>query len=1380
MTDSVHICRRCGGALHPDETQGQCPACLLETILRVEEEPGPAESLDTPWLERDQLTGEAQSGRQAHRLGDYELLEEIGRGGMGVIYRARQVSLDRFVAVKMILTGPLASRDFVQRFHTEAHAAAVLEHPNIVSIYEVGNQEGQPFYSMRLVTGRNLAQELKETGAMPPRRSAELVATVAHAVHYAHQRGILHRDLKPANILLDAEDHPHVTDFGLAKLLEQDDGLTLTQAALGTPNYMAPEQAEGDASALTTAADVYSLGAILFEVLTGKKLFSGSTPLTTITRAREQEPPKPSAILPGIPRDLDTICWKCLEKDPRRRYASALALAEDLEHWLKGEPIQARRVGRVERVVLWCRRKPAMAGMAGAGLLAVLLISGIATWRLMVARGQKQLEEYARTITLADAYIRDGATDRALELLLQCPKQLRQWEWGRLVYMCHQDIASIPAHTNVARWLSASLMQGLAINADGTRVLTKGTDAQLKLWEPLKPELLRAIGDTNNEVMAWTFSPDGKQVALGFADGGLQVIDAVKGVPAWTVIGSTNGGGAPGGEKGRTHRRIVGVDFDTRENRPFYEPFSRQPESVATLGYSPEGRYLAVGTGNQEIVIRDAATGTEHTRWQHHVPEFNASWYTPDGSLLVARGKLAYELIDSKSGQPKATNVWSEQQVATLAVDLTGSNAVTIAYDGKVCLWKCGRKTFQLLQFESNTGYRNAFFDPQGRWVCITGKATKAGVYEVATGQLVLSVAHEVNGGTFSKSADRLITFGADRLIRLWDLALPMELKVLPGHLSLPESSAFSSDGQLFATASRDGIVKLWTGWPGRELVQTDNLGMIGPYSPDGRLWATSLSMVGIYVCESDSGKVVADFPFGKTFCVLAMAFSPDGTFLVSVGGEKHARIWDVRQQRLSGLLRGAGHAMSTVWWSRDGRWIATGDMGGVARIWDASRLSEWKTIKAHESSIWTLQIDPTGTQLLTSGYGPSKLWNIQTGKLIRNLDDEDGGSPDAVFSPDGRRIASPGVDRQIRVWDAANGELIARWPGRAQCLSFCGFSPDSRRFVVPVTDHGVYQFASPFLEIWDAEHGRHLLDLRGHTDCISGSFFSPRGDRIVTASTDQTVRHWEAFPWREADYSSFPGATFPKRLQSYCRAYWRDRIAAERTTGSEWPPKPLGSGSGPTPREWESLVRPVRAAGTSSNLLNLDNVYTGALDCVFRNESSSMEADDDLSQLPTGVVAFEGIEFDIRGVVMLRIGPPSLDKGWANYPVRTDGIQVGQKLRRLHVLHAAVEQAPPSTVIGSYVLHYADGSQAELGIVYGHDLRTWWLGGRGDTEKEVSAATVAWTGTNPLAEACEAMVRIFHRVYENPRPDLKVVSIDFVSKLAPAAPFLVAMTVEP
>ncbi len=292
---------------------------------------------------QDQVANQLRPASKA-RFGDYELLEEIGRGGMGVIYRARQVSLDRLVAVKTILTGPLASPDFTQRFQTEAHAAALLDHPHIVAIYEVGNHQGQLFYSMRLVQGRNLAQELSETGALSSRRAAELVATVAHAVHYAHQRGVLHRDLKPANILLDAEGNPHVTDFGLAKLLEHDDGLTLTQAALGTPNYMAPEQAAGNISQLTTAADIYSLGAILFELLTGRKLFTADTPLATINQAREQEPPKPSSLIRSVPTDLDTICWKCLEKEPHRRYASALALAEDLERWMKGEPIRARRV----------------------------------------------------------------------------------------------------------------------------------------------------------------------------------------------------------------------------------------------------------------------------------------------------------------------------------------------------------------------------------------------------------------------------------------------------------------------------------------------------------------------------------------------------------------------------------------------------------------------------------------------------------------------------------------------------------------------------------------------------------------------------------------------------------------------------------------------------------------------------------------------------------------------------------------------------------------------------------------------------------------------------------------------------------------------------
>jgi hypothetical protein len=335
-------------------------------------------------------------------FGDYELLEEVARGGMGIVYRARQVSLDRIVAVKMLLFGPLSSPEFVKRFRAEASTAASLQHPNIVAIHEVGVHQAQQYFAMDFVEGPSLAK-LLAYGPLPAKRAASYLKTIAEAIHYAHERGVLHRDLKPSNVLIDANDQPHVTDFGLARRLEGDSELTMTGQVLGSPNYMPPEQAVGRRGKVSRRSDVYSLGAMLYHLLTGRPPFVGEALTDTLEQVLDAEPVSPRVLNPSVPRDLETICLKCLEKEPDKRYATAQALVDELSRFLERQPIQARPVTRPERIWRWCRRKPALATTLAATmlLLLALLIGGpVLTYRINQAR-KAQAEEAIKSREVA-------------------------------------------------------------------------------------------------------------------------------------------------------------------------------------------------------------------------------------------------------------------------------------------------------------------------------------------------------------------------------------------------------------------------------------------------------------------------------------------------------------------------------------------------------------------------------------------------------------------------------------------------------------------------------------------------------------------------------------------------------------------------------------------------------------------------------------------------------------------------------------------------------------------------------------------------------------------------------------------------------------------
>ena len=390
MIRVIRICRKCGAKIFSDVPEGLCPRCVLKSALgnfsgpcSRGRRPRPARHHDAGnSTMTDRASNNKKSASAAEllgELGDYELLEEVGRGGQGVVFRARQKSLNRTVALKVISLGQWASKAHLKRFRLEAEAAASLEHPGIVPIHEVGERDGSCYFSMKFVEGGQL-DEVVRREPMPIRRAVELIAKVARTVHYAHEHGILHRDIKPGNILLDAKGEPHLTDFGLARLVESESSVTHTLDVLGTPSYMAPEQAVGNNAAVSSATDVYGLGAVLYQLLTGHPPFAGGTTYETIKLLLDTEPRQPRLLNPKIDRDLSTICLKCLEKDPKRRYSSALALAEDLERWLKHEPIQARRTGLLARGRKWVRRNPSIAVMA-AMLLALAVPLGVMVWK---------------------------------------------------------------------------------------------------------------------------------------------------------------------------------------------------------------------------------------------------------------------------------------------------------------------------------------------------------------------------------------------------------------------------------------------------------------------------------------------------------------------------------------------------------------------------------------------------------------------------------------------------------------------------------------------------------------------------------------------------------------------------------------------------------------------------------------------------------------------------------------------------------------------------------------------------------------------------------------------------------------------------------------
>jgi WD40 repeat protein len=1007
----------------------------------------------------------------------YEILGQLGRGGMGVVYKARQIALSRLVALKMIRAGGLPDPDHESRFQTEAEAVAHLEHANIVRIHEVGQHDGLAYLALEYVGGGTLADRL-HNGPLPPRDAAHLVEVLALAAHHAHEKGIVHRDLKPANVLLGEDGTPKLTDFGLAKRLDVEGGHTRTGAVMGTPSYMAPEQAAGAAD-VGPGADVYALGTILYECLTGRPPFRGASVLETLEQVRVREPVSPRALQPNVPRDLETIGLKCLQKDPRQRYTSARELAEDLRRFLRDRPILARPVGRPERAWRWCRRNPALAGLSAVLIVGALVAAGF----LGVERG-RTLNNLSRAL---------GAEGRLTEQLMQTEEAERQktdklWQSyrdraraGRFSGRVGQRFDSLAALAEAAKFRIVPEMRDEAIACLAL------PDVRIEReWEGWPAGSVGLDVAATLDVYARTDEHGGVSVRRLADDAEVAALagDGAKVLPSFSRDGRL-----------LLLRQLGGRRVKVWNWRDEDHPSTTVEEAreCVALQISPDGRRFAVGLPDGTISLYAAPFNRRERQLRVNARGDISLEFDPFGRQLAAivgtypdRSKTFIHLFDLDTGQRGAV-LEHPDLLDKCAWHPDGKTlAAGCIHDGNIHVWDT--TTHDCLGVVTNPGDSNT---PQ---VTFNG-----------TGEL-LAVHCDWVG-----------------LLKLFNARTLQPLLRMPA-TPLPFCRC-AADGRLFSWDLQGQRIRLWVIDPAREF---RNLGRYGQPAvhPDGRLLAASTD-AGVALLDLETGNRLGVLPVGPVEWVRfdasgrLLTYGANGLYRFPVRAEAGSpdRLHVGPPASFPGM-QPAPTQGSVFDASNDGRVLAV-SMINFTLVFDLDRLDAPVRL-APDHDVRFVAVSPDGRWVATGSWHGQRVrvWEARTGRLI--AEHGGGGCGSVQFSPDGKWLAaSQGGCRlwQVGTWD----------PGPVIGGDFSGdcFSPDGNLLVVE-TGKGA-------LRVVHVGSGRDLAVLEDPQQYCHGNFtFTPDGSRLLANGSGSSLHVWDLRTIRaglaelglEGDLPRYPPAT--------------------------------------------------------------------------------------------------------------------------------------------------------------------------------------------------------------------------------------------------------------